>query len=53
MLGSMTNPETGQPMRMKSVVRLRDDDHHSMEMFFETPDGQWAKSMHIEYVRQR
>ncbi len=53
MLGSMTNPETGAPMRKKSVIRLRDADHHSMEMFFETPDGQWAKSMHIEYARKR
>ncbi len=53
MLGSMTNPETGTPMRKKSVIRLRDADHHSMEMFFETPDGQWARSMHIEYVRKK
>lgn len=51
MHGSMTNPETGQPMNKRSVITLKDDDHHEMEMFFETAPDQWHRSMHIAYSR--
>ena len=51
MRGEMTNPSTGQPISKKSVITLVDDDHHSMEMFFETPEGE-MKGMEIQYVRR-
>ncbi len=51
MRGSMTNPRDGQPVAKRSVITLVDDDHHSMEMFFETPEGE-AKGMAIDYARK-
>ncbi|MBK7403648.1 MAG: DUF1579 domain-containing protein [Phycisphaerales bacterium] len=51
MIGSMTNPQTGQPLKKKSVITLRDADHHTMEMFFDAGDGAWHRSMLIEYTR--
>lgn len=51
MLGTMTNPQTGRPMNKKSVVTLHDDNSHEMEMFFDTGDGDWCRSMHIAYTR--
>ena len=49
--GEMTSPETGQPVKKRSVVTLIDDDRHRMEMFFETPEGEF-RGMEIEYVRR-
>lgn len=51
MIGEMTNPGTGEPMRKRSVITLKDANHHSIEMFFEGPNGSWNKSMQIEYSR--
>ena len=51
MLGSMTSPQTGEPMAKKSVVTLIDDDHHLMEMYFEM-GGQEMKGMEIRYKRK-
>ena len=50
MVGEMPNPQTGGMMKRRSVVTLRDDDHHTMEMFF-GQDGQESKAMEIEYTR--
>lgn len=52
MLSTITNPQTGEPMEKKSVIRLEGENRHTMEMFAATADGQWQKSMHIEYTRQ-
>jgi hypothetical protein len=52
MLGTMTNPQTGQPMQKKSIITLHDDHSHEMEMLFEcSPGGEWNKGMHISYTR--
>ncbi len=51
MRGEIVNPETGQPMGKRSVVVLKDNDHHSMEMYFTMPDGSEHKSMEIHYTR--
>ncbi len=32
------------------VITLQDKDHHSIEMYFETPDGE-SKAMEITYTR--
>jgi len=50
MKGSMSNPETGQPMGKRSVITLQDNDHHTMEMYFSTPEGE-QKCMEIKYER--
>lgn len=50
MIGSMTNPQTGQPMKKKSVIRVKNPNEHSLEMFFEV-GGHEARSMVINYKR--
>ena len=35
----------------KSVITLTDRDHHSMEMYFNGPDGSEMKGMEIKYTR--
>lgn len=50
MLGSMTDPQSGKPMNKKSIITLIDNDHHTMEMFFDTPAGE-QKCMEIKYTR--
>ncbi len=52
MIGEMTNPGTGKPMRKRTVITLQDDNHHTMETYFTGPDGSEAKSMEIKYVRK-
>lgn len=52
MVGSMSNPETGQPMQKRSVITLQDNDHHKIEMYFSGPDGNEFKAMEINYVRK-
>ncbi len=50
MIGEVPNPQTGQSMKKRSVITLQDNDHHSIEMYFETPDGEF-KTMEITYTR--
>lgn len=50
MEGILPNPQAGGEMKKRSVITLIDDDHHSMEMYFETPDGE-SKGMEIQYSR--
>ena len=50
MVGEMPNPQTGGNMTKRSVITLEDDDHHKMEMFFDTGEGE-VKSMEIQYER--
>ncbi len=51
MVGEMPNPsQPGQTMVKRSVITLEDDDHHRMEMYFDTGEGE-TKSMEIEYQR--
>ncbi len=51
MTSECTNPSTGQPMARRSVITLSGDDHHTMEMYVSTPQGE-MKSMEIEYQRK-
>jgi hypothetical protein len=51
MLGEMTDPQSGGKMQKKSLIKLKDKDHHSMEMYFKKPGGEVMKTMEIEYVR--
>jgi hypothetical protein len=49
MTSEMVDPEGGT-MSKRSVITLKDDDHHSMESFF-TREGQEFKAMEIQYSR--
>ncbi len=51
MRGEMTHPGSGEPIAKRSVITLDDEDHHAVEMFFETPQGE-AKGMEILYSRR-
>jgi hypothetical protein len=51
MRGEMTNPATGSPIAKRSVITLIDDDRHSMEMYFASPEGE-MKGMEIQYERR-
>ncbi len=52
MVGTMTDPQSGNPMTKRSVITLQDDDHHQIEMFFQGPDGNEFKAMEIKYSRK-
>jgi len=41
----------GETMARRSVITLVSENEHTMEMFFEGPDGKETKCMHIKYVR--
>ena len=51
MTGEMTDPGSGQSTAKRSVITWIDEDHHSMEMYFQTPQGE-TKGMEIQYQRQ-
>lgn len=51
MEGVAKNPVTGDDMTRRSIIRLVDRDHHSMETYFKGPDGKEAKGMEIQYKR--
>lgn len=50
MAGEMPNPQTGGTMKKRSVTTLVDGDHHRMEAYFDTGEGE-VKSMEINYER--
>jgi hypothetical protein len=51
MKGEMICPQTKDPYKKRSVIKLVDHDRHSMEMFFTGPDGKEVKNMEIQYER--
>ena len=51
MLGEMVCPQTKDPMKKRSVITLKDNDHHSIETFFAGTDGRESKAMEIQYER--
>ncbi|MEC9372777.1 MAG: DUF1579 family protein, partial [Planctomycetota bacterium] len=51
MKGQVPDPNSGAAMTKRSVITLKDDNHHSMEMFFTAPDGSEFKAMEIQYKR--
>ncbi len=51
MRGETPNPQDGsKTIRKRTVVTLLDDDHHTMETYFESPQGEF-KGMEIQYER--
>lgn len=51
MLSEMPDPSTGRPVQKRSVITMHDADAHSMEMFTGAADGEWQKTMQIDYTR--
>ena len=51
MIGEVTCPSSGETIKKRSVIRIIDDNAHTMEMFFVGPDGSEFKSMEISYTR--
>jgi len=51
MRSRLTDPRSGGPLHKRSVITLIDNDHHSMELYFQGPDGNEFKSMEIRYER--
>lgn len=50
MRGEIPNAQTGGAMKKRSVISLEDHDHHRMQTYFDTGDGE-VKSMEIVYER--
>jgi hypothetical protein len=53
MSGEFIDPQSGGKMQKKSMIKLKDKDNHSLEMFFKMPDGSEMKTMEIQYVRAK
>lgn len=51
MLSEVPSPQGEGMMTKRTIITVVDDDNHSMEMFFVTPDGNEMKSMEITYTR--
>lgn len=51
MTSDVVCPQTGQPMKKRSVITLIDNDHNRIEMFFTGSDGNEMKAMEINYTR--
>lgn len=49
---SMTNPQSGGAMEKRSILTLRDENNHSMEIWFREPDGPEIRTMEIRYSRR-
>jgi hypothetical protein len=44
-------PPDGHMVKKRSVIRLIDNDRHTMESFMDGPDGKEFKTMEIQYQR--
>lgn len=51
MRGEFANPETGEMMKKRTVITLKDKNLHMMEIFFDVPGTGEMKTMEIEYRR--
>lgn len=52
MHGQMTNPQDGSILEKTTLITLHGPDHHSMEIFFKSADGNEFKAMEIHYQRK-
>lgn len=51
MHGTMTDPGNGKRIARRSMVLLKDNDHHRMEMYHHPEGGEERLTMAIDYVR--
>ena len=53
MVGNFTPPGSSEPMQKRSVIKIIDRDHHSMEMYMRDAQGSETKTMEIQYRRAK
>ena len=53
MTGSAADPVTGKMVNLTEKITVKDNDHHSFEMWAPGPDGKPVKMMEIEYTRKK
>ena len=52
-IGTMSDPVTGKPTKERMVTTIKDDDHHTFEMYGTPPGGKKEmKMLTIEYSRK-
>ena len=51
--GRSADPMTGQMMDVKEMITIKDEDHHTMEMWMPGPDGKMYLGMQIDYARAK
>ncbi len=51
--GRSADPMTGQMMDVKEKITIKDEDHHTMEMWMPGPDGKMYLCMQIDYARAK
>lgn len=51
MSGTMTCPSSKEDFTKRDVIKVIDNDHHTMVMYFTGPDGKEVKGMEIQYTR--
>ena len=51
MTGGFADPQSGKTLQKRSVITLQDSDHHLMETYMTTPEGDESKIMEISYER--
>ncbi|MFN5322501.1 MAG: DUF1579 family protein [Planctomycetota bacterium] len=51
MLSEFTHPTTGERIARRSVIELKDHDHHVIESWMTGPNSQELRTMQIEYRR--
>jgi hypothetical protein len=53
MSASAADPVSGKMMKLTEKMTVKDNDHHSFEMWAPGPDGKMVKMMEIEYTRKK
>ncbi len=51
MVSQLTSPASGKPMTKTSVIRLIDENNHSMETSMQEVGGPLLRTMEIDYIR--
>lgn len=49
---TVTDFVTGKTAKLRSIVRIRDRDHHTFEMWSKDPTGKEFRSLRVEYTRR-
>jgi hypothetical protein len=51
--GTTVDPLTGGEVSVREVYAIKDNDHHTLDMFMTPADGKEFKSMHIDMTRRQ
>jgi hypothetical protein len=50
---TMDDVVTKKTMKIKSMLTIVDNDHHTYEMWAPAPDGKMFKSLEVQYTRKK